>query len=293
MVIPAAFAFNQETAESNAYQKSTNHDEVALSARKEAQGLANQLLAEGVQVWIIDETDLPLKNPDAVFPNNWIGVPPGSHVYIYPMLNESRRKECQPEIISQILAKLAQKDGVDFRFLERENLFCEGTGSLVFDHINQVAFAVESPRTHHKACKQICDRIGYELHLLQAADSSGKAVYHTNVVMCIGTEFFLASLEMFHASDQKFLKDYARKTNRVFIEIDESQTNNFAGNMLEINSLEGKRFIAMSSTAFKSLSKEQKDTLFQFGFPLMANIPIIEQVGGGSVRCMLAEVFMD
>jgi hypothetical protein len=299
MIRPASFGFNEETAGSNAFQKNLpqSSSEVSGKAVKEFDGFVKNLRAAGVNVIVIEDTKNPPK-PDAVFPNNWFSTHIlGNNerlIVTYPMQSHLRRQEVREDVIND----LNNEYGYSHIRLEQsssteDETFLEGTGSIVFDHDLKRAYAALSPRTDSELLGSLCGRIGYEPIVFSATDKTGRQVYHTNVILTIGKSFAVICTDMIRDENEKVnvIKKLS-EGGREIIFIDEKQVNNFAGNMIQLSSKDGKKVLVMSKTAFESLEKDQKEKLQKHNDNIVtANISTIETIGGGSARCMIAEIF--
>ena len=289
MVRPASFGFNPETAGSNVFQRAELNpltDEIL----REFDAAVGCLRSNGIEVIVWDDSPAPL-TPDAIFPNNWLGVHPGKKLAIYPMFAENRRAERDPAIIELLTVKLPGYEFFDFSDFENENKMVEGTGSLVFDHLQKKAFACRSVRTNEDLVNTIAGQLGYEAVIFDAADEDGIPYYHTNVVVAIGTSFAIVCEESVAESQRASLIRNLRYQGREIIRIERRQLNSFAGNMLELRNDKGELLIILSETAFKSLNTAQIKKLGTAGRTVIVTIPLIEQTGGGSIRCMIAEIF--
>lgn len=295
MVRPAAFGANAETAASNAFQDRSAYDPAAVrdAARREFDTLAGRLDAAGVEVVIVEDPPDPA-TPDAVFPNNWISFHQDGVVVLYPMLSPLRRLERRRELIDTVRATgRSVRRVADLTRWEQEERFLEGTGSLVLDHKARVAYACESPRTHREPLEAWCRELGYVPHLFAATGPDGTPVYHTNVVMCVGETFAVACLES--VPDPAVRHGIAvrlRDTGRELVELTRGQMSSFAGNLLALATRSGEAVIALSESAWGSFTPPQRRRLERHGAVVSAGIPTIERYGGGSVRCMLAEIFL-
>ncbi|MEX1187707.1 MAG: arginine deiminase-related protein [Bacteroidia bacterium] len=292
MIMPHHFGSNQETLETNSFQRQAITDSVSEKAKLEVLEVVRLLEGEGVNVMLIEDRK-DIVCPDAVFPNNWLGIHPGGDVITYPMLASNRRSERRDDIINTLTASSSERRLHDFSLAENEGKYLEGTGSLVFDHVRKIAFAAISPRTSKILAQQVCDLLGYELVSFNTSDKQGKPIYHTNVVLSIGSKFVVIAKDVIVESDREFILNRLIGEGRVVIEISESQLECFAGNILEIRNHADEKLIVISETALNSLNPIQISSIQKSGLLLMVSVPIIEQVGGGSVRCMLAEIFHD
>jgi hypothetical protein len=296
MVRPASFGFNPQTAASNAFQRPadpTGDAEMQGRARGEFEGLAQALQRAGVEVLIAADTPLPAK-PDAVFPNNWVSFHFDGTVALYPMLAPNRRCERREDILEQVVrdGRFHVSRTVDLTHREAEGKFLEGTGSLVLDRPRRVAYASISPRTDLDVLGEFAQLLDYELVTFEARDGAGQPVYHTNVAMAIGTRFAVVCGEAIALPlhrDAVFNK--LRATGHEIVDISLRQMQGFAGNLLELSAAGG-RLIALSTTAWRSFESAQRRILESHGGVIPVDIPIIERIGGGGVRCMMAEIHL-
>jgi hypothetical protein len=300
MVRPARFGFNPQTAASNAFQQvpqgvaqTTAAADIQDRALREFDALAERLVRAGVRVIVAHDTPEPAK-PDAIFPNNWVSFHADGTVVLYPMLAPNRRAERREEVLREVLGSGAFRSSrtVDLSHREDEGQYLEGTGSLVLDRTARVAYANLSPRTDLDVLGEFAQLVDYDLVTFEAVDGAGRPIYHTNVMMAIGTRFALIcgdSIVEMRRRDAVCAQ--LRDSGRELIEISLDQMQAFAGNLLEFAPA-GSSLIAMSSTAWNSLEAAQRRALEKHGSILAADIPVIERHGGGSVRCMLAEVHL-
>jgi hypothetical protein len=293
MVRPAAFGFNEETAASNSFQHKINgsREQILELAIHEFDRVVNQLRANEIHVHVVEDTLVPTK-PDAVFPNNWISFHPNGTLILYPMEAFNRRCERRLEVVLELQQKFNFEKVLDLTHFESDNLFLEGTGSVVFDHEHKVAFAAISSRTNEVVFKELCKHIEYSPFTFAAFDENVQPIYHTNVVMCICDDFVVVCLECIsdEQSRELFVNEVSRLGKSV-IEISMGQMNAFAGNMLLLRGGQNNNKLVLSETAYQSLSATQIDFLKQRVDFIRFKIPVIETIGGGSARCMLAEVF--
>jgi hypothetical protein len=297
MVRPRHFGFNAETAVTNRFQEAGGSEHTAALARDEFDAFAVALGAEGVTVCVVDDTQDPPK-PDAVFPNNWVSFHRDGTVVLYPMQAANRRIERRAEIIDSVARQSGFKVSrtVDLTHHEKSGRFLEGTGSLVLDHVDRVAYACRSPRTHEDVAREWAQELGYQLELFSATDARGTPIYHTNVVMSIGTRMAVAALDNIDAADRGRIVNRLGAAREV-LPIDDAEMTAFAGNMLELGTwdeyLGDMRILVMSVTAQRALSARKYARLYASVDAVLAvPVPVIERHGGGSVRCMLAEVFL-
>ncbi|MGI8543401.1 MAG: citrulline utilization hydrolase CtlX [Aridibacter sp.] len=293
MVRPAKFGFNPQTAESNAFQKEVDltDEEIQENAVWEFDSMVNKLRENGIEVLVCDDSESP-STPDAVFPNNWFSTHAGGTLCLYPMEAEARRFERNPQIINKLKENFAVAKTLDFTEFENQNKFLEGTGSLVLDHENKIAYASISSRTNEDALKDWSNKLDFEIFKFRSFDRNGKAIYHTNVMMCLGDDFAVACLKSISDKNEKRLfREKLYQTGKEIIEISFEQMNNFAGNMLLLQNKKNEKILVLSKTAFESLNKKQIEKLGSHAKLLSFDIDIIEKCGGGSVRCMIAEIF--
>ena len=290
MVRPANFGYNEQTAVTNYFQNkiAVDSSQILNEALKEFDAMVIQLQHVGIEVIVHQEQKLPIK-PDAIFPNNWFSTHPNDILIIYPMLHENRRWERSLEIIS--LLKKYKQQVVSLVFLEEQNEFLEGTGSLVIDEKSKTGFACISPRTTLKAIEIFESKTNYKVVKFNATDYNGKQIYHTNVLMAITNKVVIVCIEAISIEHQKIVIDELQLINKIIVPISHQQMNYFAGNMLSLNNKNGDSFLLMSQTAFDSLDKKQLEILSQHHQLLPIAIPTIEKIGGGSVRCMMAELY--
>jgi len=293
MVEPTHFGFNTQTALSNAFQQETTltPSQIKDQALAEFNQFAVKLRRIGIAVY-------PFKNssskhlPDAVFPNNWISLHHDGTLVLYPMLTPNRSAERDPKILDFLQESFEVKQLVDFTSAKEKGKVVEGTGSIVFDHIHQIAYACLSQRTHLDLFKEICHKLDYQPIAFTARDKNEKEIYHTNVMMAIGEAYALICLDsIVDRTEREQVKNSLEKTGHEIISITHDQMSAFAGNALELINQNGERFLVLSQTAYNALTPKQIETIEQTAQPLPVAIPTIERVGGGSVRCMLAEIF--
>jgi hypothetical protein len=296
MVRPARFGFNPQTAASNAYQQaadSPGEAETQGLVLMEFDGLAKALQQAGVEVLIAHDTSQPAK-PDAIFPNNWVSFHFDGTVALYPMLAPNRRAERREDILEQVVreGRFRVSRTVDLTHREAEGKFLEGTGSLVLDRAHRVAYASLSPRTDLDVLGEFAQLLDYELVTFEAQDAAARPVYHTNVVMAIGTRFAVVCGE---AIAQPLHRDAVfnklRAAGHDIVDITQRQMRGFAGNLLELAAASG-QVIALSTTAWRSLGLAQRRIIESHADVVPVAIPTIERIGGGGVRCMLAELHL-
>ena len=300
MIRPAAFGYNPQTAATNRMQKAggAGAQSGQPAALAEFDSFAQALRSEGISVCVADDSPVPPK-PDALFPNNWVSFHEDGTLVLYPMQAPNRRLERRPEILATLSRQLGFKPTrvVDLTKYEAAGQFLEGTGSLVLDRCNRVAYACISPRTHPAVVEEWARELGYEAVLFEAVDRGGVPYYHTNVMMCIGARMAVLGTCAMSSDDRDRVIEKLRITGRDVIEIRYDEIEQFAGNMLELSSwdeaLGDCRLLVMSDAARRALRPEVYTQLSASTDCVLAvPVPTIERLGGGSVRCMLAEVFL-
>ena len=293
MIRPAAFGFNAETAENNVFQNIPQHlsgDELIKKAQQEFDSFVGLLRYEGIDVTVIEDTESPQK-PDAIFPNNWISFHGDGTVVTYPMYSNLRRQERREDVINELSSKFNISQREHFEFFEKDDQYLEGTGSMVLDRVNRIAYACISDRTDRELLEEWCDRMNYTPHTF-FAESKGQSIYHTNVMMAIGSQVAVVCLECLpNKAEQLALKESLAKDHSV-VEISEEQVRSFAGNMLAVKNKMGEELMVMSTRAHESLNEEQQKEIEKYCRIISAPINTIEDIGGGSARCMMAEVFL-
>ncbi|NNE30356.1 MAG: amidinotransferase [Saprospiraceae bacterium] len=296
MVRPASFGFNPETASSNAFQKddqAADKQEISEKAIKEFDQMVESLRDHHVDVTVIQDSKEPEK-PDAVFPNNWISTQTGGTIYTYPMESPARRLEYRPNILDELGERFSVNAVFDFSDKADDEIFLEGTGSMILDRVNKIVYACTSPRTHEKLLLQWAKVSGYKPIIFQATDEKGQAIYHTNVLMGLGTNYVVICLEAIkNPSQRRQLVESFRNTEMDIVEISLDQMMGFAGNVLEVENKFGDLYLLLSQSAFEELRDDQKKIIERYAKLLPFNIPTIEKYGGGSVRCMVAELFLE
>ncbi len=296
MIRPARFESNPETAESNRFQgrSGVSPEEQHTAALEEFEGLAAALEACGIKVLRFDDTPEP-HTPDAIFPNNWVSFHGDGTVVLYPMEAPSRRQERRHDIIDSLVSEYGYvvRQVIDLSHHEQAGHFLEGTGSMVLDRSNRIAYACLSTRTHLDPLGEFAQRLDYDIVAFDATDKDGTPIYHTNVLMNIGEEVAVVCDEAISKSDQRTaVLDQLAQTGHELVPITYQQLEAFAGNMLELKSESHGRVVAMSGTAHNSLDKSQRETIENNATIVSAPIDVIERSAGGSVRCMLAEVHL-
>lgn len=298
MIRPVNFSFNAETAVNNAFQQDPG-DDGSGDAGTQRQALAefNNFVAllrdNGVDVTVIDDTPDPY-TPDSIFPNNWISFHEGGLVCLYPIFAVNRRLERKPGVLQQLGRAFRIGQTLDFSSYEKEGLFLEGTGSMVLDRDNKIAYACLSPRTDQSVLLDFCAKTGYRPELFDAVDSRRQAIYHTNVMMCVADRYVVVCLDSLPVeAERRHLSATILDSGKGLIPISLQQMDRFAGNMLQVNNQQGERLLVMSSQAYDSLSPEQIRHLSSYNRILHSPLTTIETNGGGSARCMMAEIHLE
>ena len=291
MIQPISFGFNEETASNNHFQQKKNIDDPQVKALSEFNAFVDVLKAHQIDVTVIQDTPAP-QTPDSIFPNNWISFHEGGKIVLYPMFARNRRKERKKSVIDKVCKKFDIHDQVDLTHFENVGRYMEGTGSMVLDRNNKIAYAGISERTDPEILNAFCNEFGYTPILFNATDRNGKLIYHTNVMMCMADDYVVVCMDSVNnPAEKKLLKDSFSNTNKEIVEIDFDQMDHFCGNMLQVNNTNGEKFLVMSSQAYNHLTKEQIIKLTTFNPIIHSPIDTIETLGGGSARCMMAEVF--
>lgn len=298
MIRPVQFRMNEQTAVNNYYQEDTGiiYKEANLKAQSEFDQFVKKLRETGVQVIVINDDDAS-DTPDSVFPNNWVSFHQNGNVGLYPMFAKNRRKERKPEVLDRIEEfGFEIKNIIDYTSAEEEGLFLEGTGSLVLDRVNRKAYCALSPRANEDLVIEFCEDFEYTPVIFtayQTVNSNRLPIYHTNVMMGVGETFAVVCLDCIDdKKERKNLINHLKLDGKEIIAITENQVNNFAGNVLQVVGLGDKRYLVMSTAAFNSLAKDQITKIEKHCAILYSDLTTIEKLGGGSARCMMAEVFL-
>jgi hypothetical protein len=295
MVRPAAFGYNTETGANNYFQHDIGQSKnnVQEKVLTEFDAMVKALRENQVMVQVFDDTISPLK-PDALFPNNWISTSPGGKIFVYPMFAPNRRTEKRDDILQQLAKEFIVNEVQDWSESETEERFLEGTGSMVMDHGSKMIYASASERTNISVLEKFAAANSYQAIVFLATDKNGKPVYHTNVMMMLGSSFCVLCEEAIEEEWELIaVRQLLESTGHMIIPITKEQMHQFAGNMLEVKNANGESIIVLSQAAFTSLRKEQKQMLEAYGRLLPIDVSTIEQVAGGSVRCMMAEIFLE
>lgn len=296
MIRPIEFGFNPETAASNAFQDSELAAQIKgtpqVNARREFDEMARQLRAAGVELIEYEDT-AEQYTPDSIFPNNWVSFHASGTVVLYPMQAENRRQERRQDIIDDLAKNFHVSRIIDLTYFEEEGKFLEGTGSLVLDRMYRVAFACLSPRTHPDVLAEFSKQTGYRTVSFHATDAGGQAIYHTNVMMCITETAAIVCLAAITDPDERIMvRQELEKIGKRIFDISLEQMANFAGNMLLVRTVRGQKVLVMSTRAYNSLTPNQSSQLNEYATLLHYNLEAIEANGGGSARCMMAEVHL-
>ena len=295
MIRPAHFGYNEETAANNAFQVAeTNLSAAEIQQKAIAQfdAFVEKLRNHGILVHVIEDTDDPAK-PDAVFPNNWISFHENGDIITYPMFSAKRRNERREDIIEKITDRFEVNRRYSFEHYEEDQLFLEGTGSMVFDRPNKILYACLSERTNILLLDKFCVLSGYKKVVFHATDREGTNIYHTNVMMSLGKSLCVICLESIKDGEEKDeVLHSLNASEKEILEISYPQMEAFAGNMLQVENQDGEQFMIMSSQAFESLSEGQQKAIEKHAKILHSSLHILEQFGGGSARCMMAEIFL-
>ena len=291
MIRPADFRYNQEAADSNAFMQDieTNRDS-QKNALENFDRFVDLLRNNEVEILVFDDIPKP-STPDSIFPNNWVSFHPDGTVCLYPMEVENRRLERRTELIDQLGLRFNVSKVIDLSSLEKESCFLEGTGSMVLDRVNKKAYACLSARTHERGLKEWNNCFpDYEVIPFKAVDRHGKPIYHTNVMMSVGENHVVICKDSI--KEQQELIEVFKETQKEVIEITYDQMESFAGNMLQVENRKGEKLHLMSTRAFNSLHSDQKARLTKHGRIVHSELGLIETLGGGSARCMLAEIHL-
>lgn len=296
MIRPANFGYNAQTAESNAFQsddQSLHPADITERAKAEFDEMVARLREVGIKVLVIDDTEEP-RRYDAVFPNNWITMHHNGMVITYPLTAPSRRLERREDILTHLAIDFKVTEVIRLEEHEQVGKYLEGTGSMILDRANNYAYACLSPRTHEELLLRFCTYFDCEPVVFTAVDAEGQQIYHTNVMMCMAETFVVICMESVHNAQEKTrLYEVFERTGKEVVEISYTQMLRFAGNMLQVRNTSGDRFLVMSTQAYNSLTPEQVSQVESHCAILHSPIPTIETYGGGSARCMMAEVFLE
>eukprot|EP01137_Pigoraptor_chileana_P002395 Opistho-2@41180 len=299
MIRPVAFRMNEQTAINNYYQKvldGLSPETVNAKAQQEFDVFVAKLRKAGVNVTVVEDTPEP-NTPDSIFPNNWISFHESGDVVLYPMFAENRRAERREDILDVLEDDgFVIKEIMDYTLAEEDGVFLEGTGSLLLDRENAKAYCALSPRAEEELMIEFCEDFEFTpviFEAFQTVNGERKLIYHTNVMMCLGDTFSVICADCIDdKKERKMVLDSLRGDDKDIILITEDQVNNFAGNMLEVKGKNDERFLVMSESAYKSLTKKQIAQLEAHVEIIHSSLDTIEACGGGSARCMMAEIFL-
>ena len=296
MIEPAAFGFNAETAQNNYFQVNSENAETQTKALHEFNNFVEKLRSKGINVITVKDTLEP-HTPDSIFPNNWISMHQDGTVVLYPMCAVNRRWERRNDILEILKRNFSVKEIIDFSAPENDGKFLEGTGSMIFDHDNKLAYGSVSLRLDEQLFREFCEKFGFEpvvFHSYQTANNERLPIYHTNVMMCVADQFVVICLDCIDDETERVkVVNAIVNSGKEIIEISESQMQQFAGNMLQVQNSDGKKFLVMSQSAYQSLTQEQISNIEKYSEIIYSDLETIETNGGGSARCMLAEVFLE
>jgi len=293
MVRPCRFYPNPETAADNAFQRRTegDADELSTAARMEFDVAVATLRNSGVCVHVFDDTSDPAK-PDAVFPNNWISTHHDGRVALFPMYSPLRRRERRNDIVDELRKQYRVTEVIDYSIFESEASYLEGTGSLVLDHVNHIAYVSLSNRSTEKVIRRFAEDFGYEPVTFTSIGLDGKPIYHTNVMMCVGTDFALVGLSMIpNETERRRLQARLDASGKEIVELTADQVTNFAGNAIEVENEQGERLLVLSARAVPTFNERQRTMLGRRVRLVPLTLPTIE-LAGGSARCMIAEIYL-
>jgi hypothetical protein len=293
MIEPNTFGFDEQTAMDNTFQHHLSESEAAVrvAATKEWKSLVAALREFGVEVLAHSETD-GVPRPNGVFPNNWISTWPDGRVVLYPMATESRRVERTRGVLDALRERFDVREVTDLTGSEDGGKFLESTGAMVFDHINKVAYACESVRCDGKLFERHVTELGYEPVLFQAFDAHGAPIYHTNVMMGVQSGTAVVCLRAVRAAQRRELVKSLERTGHEVIDIDYEQLDVYCGNVIELQNADGEQCLLLSKSAYQAFTPAQRKVLGRGRTLLPVAVPTIQAIGGGSVRCMVAEVFL-
>jgi hypothetical protein len=294
MIRPAAFGFNPETAQTNVFQKQPADfsEEIHKKALEEFDNMVQLLKKEDLNLTVVEDTPEPYK-PDAIFPNNWLTTHQDGVIVLYPMQAPNRRIERRQDIVEILQKKYKVHNVVNLSHYENRGKFLEGTGSMVLEHNHKIAYASISPRTSAEVLDRFCNTMRFQPIVFQALDEFDKPIYHTNVLMSVGDKFVIICMEAVRdASDQEDLIASFRKTQKEIFKVSYEQMKNFVANCIEVTNNKGERILVLSQRAYQHLEESQKKRLENYVKLLPCPLDTIETYGGGSARCMIAEIFL-
>ena len=296
MVEPIAFGYNAQTAENNYFQVEQKDADIQTKALEEFNNFADKLKSKGINVISVKDTLEP-HSPDSIFPNNWVSFHNDGKVVLYPMFAPNRRVERRTDILETLKVKGFEITEIeDLSHFENQQKFLEGTGSMIFDHDHNIAYGSVSLRLDEELFRQFCTKFGFRpvvFHSYQNAGGERLPIYHTNVMMCVADKFVVICLECIDDElEREKVQEVIKSTQKEIIEISEDQMQQFAGNMLQVQNQAGEKFLVMSESAYRSLTAQQISAIEKYCEIIYSDLNTIETNGGGSARCMLAEVFL-
>jgi hypothetical protein len=292
MIRPVNFSFNAETAVNNAFQSNTAGVDTHQKALGEFNDFVALLRDNSVEVLVINDTPEPY-TPDSVFPNNWLSLHHDGTLVLYPMFAANRRLERKQGVLDQLKQRFSIKRTIDLSPHESGNLFLEGTGSMVLDHDARIAYACKSPRTDVSLLTKFGEALNYIPVAFSSFDQNNRPVYHTNVMMCVADKYVVVCLDSItDNSERAMVEEKISQSNKEIVTISLAQMNRFAGNMLQVHNSRNEKLLVMSTQAYSSLTDEQRIKLESFNRILHSPLASIETNGGGSARCMMAEIYL-
>jgi hypothetical protein len=292
MIRPVAFAYNAQTAVNNAFQVVGAENNIQEKALQEFDAFVEKLRLNGINVTAVNDTPEP-HTPDSIFPNNWISFHNTGTIVLYPMYAENRRLERKHSVVDVVKKSFFIKNTIDYSKFEEQDKFLEGTGSMVLDRDKSIAYACLSPRTDKELFKQFCEELSYHPVVFTAIDKNGLQIYHTNVMMCVADKYVVICLDSIASKNEReYVVNTIHNSGKEIIEITFDQMNRFAGNMLQVNNVSGEKFLIMSVQAYESLTEEQINKLSAYNKIIHSSLHTIESNGGGSARCMIAEIHL-
>lgn len=296
MIEPVAFGFNTQTAVNNYFQVNEKGANVQEKALEEFNAFVVKLRSKGIEVISIKDTLIP-HTPDSIFPNNWVSFQHDGSVVLYPMFAENRRQERRSEILDEVQKRGFQINKVvDYSTSEKEGIFLEGTGSMIFDHENRIAYGSVSLRLDEVLFRKYCEEFDFVpivFHSYQTVGEKRLPIYHTNVMMCVASQFVVICLDAIDDEmERRVVVEAIKRSGKEIVEISEQQMHQFAGNMLGVRNTEGENFLVMSESAYSALTSKQIKIINQYCEIIYADLETIEVNGGGSARCMMAEIFL-
>jgi hypothetical protein len=292
MIRPVRFDFNAETAVNNSFQVNAKDHLAQDKAAEEFNQFIKLLTLNGIDITVVNDTPDP-HTPDSIFPNNWISFHSNGTICLYPMFAHNRRLERKATVLQAIEEKFIIENKIDLTHYEQTGHFLEGTGSMVLDREKNIAYACLSPRTDLTVLNDFCNRLNYKPVYFWALDGSKQPIYHTNVMMCVADKYVVICLASINdINERQLVINSIADSGKSIIEIGFDQMNQFAGNMLQVHNKEGEIFLVMSSQAYRALNKAQINQIESYNQIIHSDITTIETNGGGSARCMMAEVFL-